>query len=1085
MVRDRLLESSFAAALQHAFVQEFTEDAWTLLACYACNTLHGQQSPLELGGWSQAEKRVVLSIRGAVKNMLRHSVDMRADLSAIEKDVKLTRVSYSGEEVKTCHRLSLEQILPSLPPPGHGGSIDLLEFVSPFTRRLLLNPELCLLPDKGQKLPKLQGKIHIVEEDLHAIADLMVERGICCWTPLSEVATYRGEKLLNGLFGVEKSATTPSGKSVLRIIMNLVPSNSVLLQLQGSTKNLPGITSWMSCVAEDDEVIRVWQSDMSNAFYLFRLPDCWARYLSFNVVRNGESLGLKPGISYALSCMVLPMGWLSSVSVMQEISENLLLKYSLSSEHQLARNKSVPLWMVGLLKTAKQSHRTWWHVYLDNFAAGQLVNPSETIVSGNALHDTAEAAWATAHVISAEKKRKSGVLLGEELGGFIAGDSKTLGPSPERLLRLLQATIWILSRPHLSKKQLQVIAGRWVHIMQFRRPAMGFFEAIWEFVGRKQFSLDLVRRVRRELFACVAGAPLMQANLASGVSAFTTASDASHFGGAVGLADSLTDEGKDYLTTSLFSQRNTGVIPVLVISLFNGIGGAFRTYDILGFSPVGLVSFDIHGPANRVCSRRWPHSLQYGDVRSLDRELLWEILLKFPEVRELHLWAGFPCVDLSSAKAGREGLAGAQSSLFYEVVRIIKLLKQECEPTFTVKYATENVASMPKKDLEEISAELETVPFHLNSSDAVPMNRPRLCWTSESLWDAVTGIEIDEEHYWWKVTAKNAYPDQQQWLETGVSWEPGLWGEVLPTAMKAIERKRPPPCPAGLARCDQDTQGRWASDDFKFPPYHYLERFVFWRNGKWRLADSIERELLLGYGYNHTELCYSASDIKGSKKRYENERLSLLGDSFSIYSFVIVAAAMCRNFTPTFSYEHLCSRMGMAPGFRAPWRLRAPLARKLQYGSTCPDQSLSVQDLNRLLLTKVNHTGSDVRISTGEIMVPKAFPRQSIEAEWWHWKPVFKFQWQHKEHINLLELRSILQSVVFTVNHHKLVNYRIFHITDSYVCMSIIGKGRSSSRLLNRTLKILNAYLLAHGLTLVVAHVESSHNPTDGASREA
>ncbi|CAL1159309.1 unnamed protein product [Cladocopium goreaui] len=228
-------------------------------------------------------------------------------------------------------------------------------------------------------------------------------------------------------------------------------------------------------------------------------------------------------------------------------------------------------------------------------------------------------------------------------------------------------------------------------------PAMGFFESIWEFVGRKQFSLDLVRRVRRELFTCVAPASLMQANLASGVSGFTTASDASHFGGAVGLADSLTDEG------------------------------------------------------------------------SLDRELLSEILLKFPEVRELHLWAGFPCVDLSSAKAGREGLAGAQSSLFYEVVRIIKLLKQECEPTFTVKYATENVASMPKKDLEEISAELETVPFHLNSSDAVPMNRPRLCWTSESLWDAVTGIEIEEEHFWWKVTAKNVYPDQQHWLEAGVN----------------------------------------------------------------------------------------------------------------------------------------------------------------------------------------------------------------------------------------------------------------------------------------------------------------------------
>ena len=108
--------------------------------------------------------------------------------------------------------------------------------------------------------------------------------------------------------------------------------------------------------------------------------------------------------------------------------------------------------------------------------------------------------------------------------------------------------------------------------------------------------------------------------------------------------------------------------------------------------------------------------------------------MKFPDVKEIHLWAGFPCVDLSSAKAGREGLAGAQSGLFYKVVRIIKLLKKECEPTITVKYATENVASMPKSDLEEMTAELGVYPFHLNCSDAVPMKRPPLCWTSESLW---------------------------------------------------------------------------------------------------------------------------------------------------------------------------------------------------------------------------------------------------------------------------------------------------------------------------------------------------------------
>ena len=333
------------------------------------------------------------------------------------------------------------------------------------------------------------------------------------------------------------------------------------------------------------------------------------------------------------------MGWLSSVSVMQEISESMLLKTSLTSEHQLTRNRPVPLWMVGLLKDANHSQRYWWHVYLDNFAAGQVLGPTESEKSGHLLHQTAEKAWADAQVLSSEKKRKSGVLLAEELGGFIAGDSKTFGPAPERLLRLMQGTLWILSRPHLSKKQLQVIAARWIPILQFRRPGMSLIESLWEFVGKKSFSLDLVRKVKRELFACLAAASLLQANLGSSVSEFTTASDASHSGGAVGIAYGLTEQGKDYLQTLLVSHRGEGHIPVLVISLFTGIGGA---YDILGFTPLGMVKFDIHTPSNKVSSRRWPHSLQYEDVRCLDKDVLWEILMKFPDVKEIHLWAGFP-----------------------------------------------------------------------------------------------------------------------------------------------------------------------------------------------------------------------------------------------------------------------------------------------------------------------------------------------------------------------------------------------------------------------------------------------------------
>lgn len=139
--------------------------------------------------------------------------------------------------------------------------------------------------------------------------------------------------------------------------------------------------------------------------------------------------------------------------------------------------------------------------------------------------------------------------------------------------------------------------------------------------------------------------------------------------------------------------------------------------------------------------------------------------------------------------------------------------------------------------------------------------------------------------------------------------------------------------------------------------------------------------------------------------------------------------------------------------------------------------------INKILLSRTNHTGSDVRISTGEILNPKAIVRQSIEADWWRWEPVFRTKWKQKEHINLLELRSILLSVKYHVSHLRHQQARIFHLTDSYVSMSVASKGRSGSRQLNRVLKELNAYLLGYGIYLIIAHVESSENPTDGASR--
>lgn len=60
--------------------------------------------------------------------------------------------------------------------------------------------------------------------------------------------------------------------------------------------------------------------------------------------------------------------------------------------------------------------------------------------------------------------------------------------------------------------------------------------------------------------------------------------------------------------------------------------------------------------------------------------------------------------------------------------------------------------------------------------------------------------------------------------------------------------------------------------------------------------------------------------------------------------------------------------MGAASGFRPHLRSIIPLCRFLAYGSLPTVHNfptLKVEHLNRVLLRRTNHTGSDVRVVTG------------------------------------------------------------------------------------------------------------------------
>lgn len=116
----------------------------------------------------------------------------------------------------------------------------------------------------------------------------------------------------------------------------------------------------------------------------------------------------------------------------------------------------------------------WWQVYLDNFMSGELVagnQPSQNLE----LLDTAMKALDEVGVLNVPEKQVRGAAVVTELGVQLDGRHGLLGSSPARLLRTIWSSLHVTERSYFNKKESQVVLGRWIFILQFRRAAMSVF----------------------------------------------------------------------------------------------------------------------------------------------------------------------------------------------------------------------------------------------------------------------------------------------------------------------------------------------------------------------------------------------------------------------------------------------------------------------------------------------------------------------------------------------------------------------------------------------------------------------------------
>lgn len=149
-----------------------------------------------------------------------------------------------------------------------------------------------------------------------------------------------------------------------------------------------------------------------------------------------------------------------------------------------------------------------------------------------------------------------------------------------------------------------------------------------------------------------------------------------------------------------------------VVSLFDGISCAFQSLKKINISIKSYTAYEIDRYAIQISKTNHPEIIHQGDVRTLTEPIPCDLLI-----------GGSPCTDLSLAKQNRKGLEGEKSKLFFEYVRILRLLK----PKY---FILENVYSMPSKDRDIITEHLGVNPIMIDAVLVSAQSRKRLFWTN-------------------------------------------------------------------------------------------------------------------------------------------------------------------------------------------------------------------------------------------------------------------------------------------------------------------------------------------------------------------
>ena len=128
-----------------------------------------------------------------------------------------------------------------------------------------------------------------------------------------EVFCIDGEPVLNGAFGVPKpkAPCVPHGDLllwVLRLIMNLIPSNLSQFMVLGDLNELPTSGQWATLLLLAHEILLWSGADRKCFLYIWFIPREWRRLMAFSKRVPGHCVGRPDEAMVRVCSAVIAMG---------------------------------------------------------------------------------------------------------------------------------------------------------------------------------------------------------------------------------------------------------------------------------------------------------------------------------------------------------------------------------------------------------------------------------------------------------------------------------------------------------------------------------------------------------------------------------------------------------------------------------------------------------------------------------------------------------------------------------------------------------------------------------------------------------